>query len=205
MDVKMPIPEKVTLYHEKSLLDRVIDTVANQNETLSTSDLNKVSVAAQIQEGIDRYRAQAATLSNQSLFEEAHNSTRLGMHLVESGSPRPPRCHAHAIVAGKHQYAARLRLFMSRLKIRIDDSDNGCWLPENTAATPHPAFPKALPHSRIHRFNYYFWIHSRLIGISNEQRFRGELNLISKRLQYGGTPPFVMLPKGIGLPNGKSL
>jgi len=198
----MPIPEKVTLYHEKNLLDRVIDNVAGQEQPLSDSDLNRVTVAAQIQAGIDRYRAQASTLSNQSLFEEEHNSSRLGMHLVESGHPRPSKCHAHAVVAGKHQYAARLRLFMSRLKIRIDDSDNGCWLPENIAATPHPAFPKALPHSRVHRFNYYFWIHSWLIAFSNERDFRNGLQLIARRLQYGGVPPYVMLPKGVGLPKG---
>jgi len=198
----MPVPEKITLYHEKDLLDRVIDNVANQDKALSASDFNKVTVAAQVQAGIDKYRAQAKQLSAQALQDEQHNSTRLASHLEQSGFKRPPRCHAHAIVAGKHKYAADLRLLMAKLKIRIDDSDNGCWLPENTAATPHPAFPKAPPHSRTHRSNYYFWINSHLISLSKENIFRARLNLLSRQLQQGGYPNYLLLPKGAGLPKG---
>lgn len=191
----MPIPEKITLYHEKNLLDRVIDNVASQDKALSVSDLNKVSIAAQVQQGIDRYRAEAASLSTLALFEEEHSSKRLANHLVQAGYRRPPRCHAHAIVAGKHALSAQLRLIMAKLKIRIDDSDNGCWLPENTAATPHPAFPKAPPHSRIHRYAYYFWIDSRLSAVRNETHFRTHLNLIGKMLVTGQFPKEVLLPK----------
>ncbi|MES2824956.1 MAG: AHH domain-containing protein [Pseudomonadota bacterium] len=198
----MPIPEKITLYHEKSLLDRTIDNVAAQEAPLSTSDFNKLGVAAQIQEGIDRYRAQAADLSSQALNEEDHKPARLAAHLEQAGKIRPQRCHPHAIVAGKHKYAAMVRVFMSRLKIRIDDSDNGMWLPENTAATPHPAFPSAPPHSRIHRYNYYFWVHSHLSELPGENVFRARLQLISRQLHQGSFPSYVMLPKGIGLHRG---
>ena len=152
----MPVPEKVVHYHEKSLLDRVIDEVANKEGLLTQADLNKVAAAAQVQQGIDKYRADAVNLTTQALQAEEHCSKRLGSHLEQMGIKRPLKCHAHAIVAGKHYEAARLRLIMAKLKIRIDDANNGCWLPENTAATPHPTFPNAVPHSRIHRFNYYF-------------------------------------------------
>jgi hypothetical protein len=199
----MPIPERPTHYYEKNLLDHAIDNIAAQKTPLSISDFNRVTVAAQVQEGIDKYRAQAASLSTQTLYEEEHNSARLAAHLEQTGKRKPPCCHAHAIVAGKHKYAANLRLLMAKLKVRIDDADNGCWLPENTAATPHPAFPSAPPHSRIHRFNYYFWINSHLISIQKENSFRARLQLIAKQLQQGALPSYVMLPKGAGSLRGK--
>jgi hypothetical protein len=196
----MPIPEKQVLYCEKNGIDRTIDSILSKDGELTAADLNRVDVAAQIQAGIERYRAEAASMSNDQLRSEEHNSARLGSHLIERFGKRPSCCRAHAIVAGKHKYSARLRLLMAKLKIRIDDTDNGCWLPENTAATPHPSFPKAVPHSRIHRFNYYFFTHGRLISLRDPGHFRNGLNIIGKLLQYGPLPDYVMLRKGQGLP-----
>jgi hypothetical protein len=196
----MPIPEQPTAHYLKDALDIVIDSVAGKKEALTQSDINKVAVAAQIQEGIERYRMDAAKKTSNELYEEEHNSKRLGNHLVERYGKRPARCHAHAIVAGKHKAAASLRLIMASLKIGIDDVDNGCWLPENTAATPHPAFPKAPPHSRIHRHNYYLWIFSRLQAIRDNGRFRTNLNIIARMMHNGDMPQHVMLSKGASAP-----
>lgn len=201
----MPVPEKTTKYYEKDLLDHVIDQTVSQNKPLSEIDLNRVVVAAQIQCGIDKYLEGAKSMSSSQLRSEQHNSARLGRHLESTGHKRPPRCHAHALVAGKHEYAAILRVIMAKLKIRIDDPDNGCWLPENTTATPHPAFPKAIPHTRIHRFNYYFWLRTRLGNIRQEAAFRKTLQLTSKHLQEHSFPEYVMLRKGSGLPQGTHL
>jgi hypothetical protein len=188
----MAIPEYTEKFYEKNLLDRVIDNVIAQNKTLTQSDFNRVGVAAQIQTGIDKYRAAAKTMNSNTLEDEVHNSARLGRHLEDVGYKRPPRCHAHAIVAGKHQQSAQLRILMASLKIRIDDSDNGCWLPENTAATPHPAFPSAVPHSRIHRIKYYTWIFSSLQFVTQEGFFRTKLQIISRQLQQGTLPKNVL-------------
>jgi hypothetical protein len=201
----MPIPEKPTLYAEMNLLDKVIANILSQNKGITQSDLNRVTVAAQVQTGIDKYREEAKGMTKEAFLSEEHNSLRLGWHLQEQYGSRPPRCHAHAIVAGKHHLSAPLRLVMAKLQIRIDDVDNGCWLPENTAATPHPAFPSAPPHSRIHRHNYYFWIDSRLSPIRNEGLFRTNLNLIAKMLITGTFPSSVLLPKSAGLSNGGRL
>lgn len=195
----MPIPERNLPYYEKDLLDRVIDQVAKTDEPLNAANFNKVAIAAQIQAGIDRYRLAATNMNVDQILSEQHNSRLLGFHLEQVYGVRPPRCHAHALVAGKHHNAARLRLIMATLKIRIDDVDNGCWLPENTAATPHPAFPSAPPHSRIHRSNYFFWLFSRQGSIRNENLFRTNLNIVSGLLQQGKMPNYVMLPKGVGL------
>ena len=145
----MAVPETTVKYYEKNNLDHAIDKIANQESEPSFSDLHKVVVASQIQAGIDRYLSAANNMTSQELRAEDHCSARLGKHLEAVGKPRISHCHAHAIVAGRHHNASIVRALMARLKIRIDDPDNGCWLPENTAATPHPAFPAAVPHSRI--------------------------------------------------------
>lgn len=196
----MPLPEQPTPHYLKDSLDLVIENTANKGGSITESDLNLVKVAAQVQAGIDKYRAQVTAKSLEDLLAEEHVSSRLGYHLVEAYGTRPARCHAHAIVAGKHKLAAELRLMMAKLKIGIDDVDNGCWLPENTAATPHPSMPKAPPHSRIHRHNYYWWINSRLRPAYQAIKFRQTLNLISRMMQYGGMPESVMLKKGSASP-----
>jgi hypothetical protein len=196
----MPVPDRTLKYHEKDLLDRIIDTMVARQGLLTDADINQVMITAQVQCGIDKYLAAAKSMSTDQLRFEPHASSRLARHLEQTGKKRPARCHAHAIVAGKHTYAAILRVIMAKLKIRIDDPDNGCWLPENTAATPHPAFPKAIPHSRIHRFNYYFWLRSRLGNIRQETAFRKTLQLTTQHLQEHTFPEYVMLKKGANLP-----
>lgn len=201
----MPIPEKPLKYHEKDLVDHVIDQTVSQKGELTTADLNKAIVVSQVQCGIDKYLAGAKSMSSDALRSEAHDSARLSRHLEAVGKKRPPKCHAHAIVAGKHEYAVILRVVMAKLQIRIDDPDNGCWLPENTAATPHPAFPKSIPHSRIHRFNYYFWLRTRLGGIRQDDAFRTTLKLTARHLHEHTFPEYVMQKKGHGLPGGGRL
>jgi len=203
----LAIPVNGQKFFEKDLIDKAIDGVlSNDNDNdndndLTEQDLNRVTVAAQVQFGIDTFRAQAAGMSMDELKGEKHSSARLGRLLELTGQGRPARCHAHAIISGNPHHAAVLRALMARLSIRIDDPDNGCWLPENTAATPHPAFPRAIPHSRIHRYNYYFWLRFRLGSIRQTAIFRKDLQLISKHLQQHTCPEYVMLTKGDGLPN----
>lgn len=192
---------ETTKYYEKNSVDKVIERIINTLDgEISQSDLSKVAVAACVADGIEKYRQAGTCMDARSIRLEEHCSALLGAQLEARFGPRPPRCHAHAIVAGKHALSAPLRLIAAKLKIRIDDPDNGCWLPESTAATPHPMMPSAPPHSRIHRYNYYFWLSSRLEGIRNPNVFRTGLKLIAKMLYTGTIPDYVLLPKGQGLP-----
>ncbi len=178
-------------------MDHAIDEFA-QKDKPTQADMNNVAVSASIQLGLDKYRKAAETMSRLELRSEKHDCNRLARFLEATGQPRPNRCHAHAIVSGAHKEAAQLRAVLAWLKLRIDDPDNGCWLPENTAATPHPLFPKAVPHSRIHRYHYYAWL-NRIINsqfISNQANLRQALKLIAQQLQERTFPPYVMLPKG---------
>lgn len=114
------------------------------------------------------------------------------------GFPRPgPYWVAHAIIAGGHAESWALRVILAECEIGIDDPYNGCWLPARTKYTGQQPYPKALPHSRIHRFNYYAWLNIRFAGL------RGRTDImISKLLRtrtdllYGSYPPEVMLKKG---------
>lgn len=200
----MAIPETPKPHYAKDHLDRTLDDIIENtnNGSPSLSNQGRTRVAAQVQSGIDKYRAAAKNMTVEDLETEKHDSARLARHLEEAGYIRPERCHAHALIAGKHFYAAELRYIMALLGLRIDDLCNGCWLPENTAATPHPAFPSAPPHSRIHRYNYFFWLFSRLNGIRSQATFSTNLKIIGQLLQQGKMPDYVMLPKGVGLPKG---
>lgn len=200
----MAIPYISKPYALKNKTERIVDNFAKlENPTLA--DLNQVKVEAQVQFGIEQYRAGAANIDEIELEAEKHDSARLARHLEEAGDPRPNKyCHAHAIIAGNHPEAVKLRAVLAWRKMRIDDSHNGCWLPQNTAAKIHmPArLSNAVPHSRIHRFNYYFWLNSRitLASVPTFEALAHILNLVERALQSSAFPDYVMKRKGVGLP-----
>ena len=201
----MPMPEQNKPYYQQDPLERAESTFANK-ENVNHNDLMQVVVVAQVESGLDRYRAEAGDMTAKHLRDEAHQSQRLAKHLEEKGDYKPhTQCHAHAIVSGAHRNAAPMRAIMARQKVRIDDSHNGCWLPENTAAlTKMPRrLRSAVPHSRIHRYNYYFWLNS-LINFSKTHTsddLRYTLQTIGLQLQAGTQPSYVMNKKGEGLPS----
>lgn len=199
----MPLPEKEVRYYMQSALDRAIEQYGNNpnpsQESFLSAELNYIATLADVQAGLELYREQAKGMTMEELRAEGHLSNRLGEHLRAAGKPKPDdRVDAHAIVAGAHKDAAMLRAVMARLKIRVDDPDNGCWLPRRSRDCPHWAFPKAVPHSRIHRSNYFLWIRNILLTMNDASRFRVRLNNIGQQLQEGTLPKEVMLPKGQG-------
>ena len=194
--------------HQKSQVDLAIERFASK-ENPTIADLNEVIVAGQVDSGVQKYlnyRIDAQGMSKQALKEEQHDSDRLGKHMTAMGDPRPADlCHAHAIVSGAHPGAAALRAILAHFKLRIDDPDNGCWLPKNTDAKKYmpTRLRNAVPHSRIHRANYYTWM-SRIIDLSRIKsvtKLRFELNMIEKYLQEGTHPEWVMNRKDEGVPS----
>lgn len=200
----MAIPRTAKPYALKDKAERIVDDFAAL-ENPTQADVNRVKTSAQVAFGIEQYRSGGKDLDTMELEAEQHNSARLAQHLNEACDPRPNKyCHAHAIVAGKHPEAMKLRAVLAWLKMRIDDPHNGCWLPCNTAAKTHmPArLRNAVPHSRIHRFNYYFWLNTRIsLGSApNFDSLVATLNLVEKALQSSAFPNYVMNRKGVGLP-----
>jgi hypothetical protein len=183
----MPIPEPAEKYYLKTALDRAIDnfgksTNADQ-QRYRLAEEGYISTLASIQAGLEKYRNNASTMQFKTLREETHNSPRLGAHLRAVGKAKPDeRCDAHAIVSGAHKHAALARAMLAKYKIRIDDPDNGCWLPRRSKDTPHWAFTNAIPHSRIHRYNYYRWAWEVVRTATSEPVMRFTLQRIASRL-----------------------
>lgn len=200
----MPIPTNPKPFALKDKVELSIEAFTNTAKP-GLADLNRVKVVAQVEQMLDQYRAEAGSMSTDHLEDEMHESALLAAFMTATGDPRPHSlCHAHAIVSGAHKDAAELRAMLSWLKVRIDDPHNGCWLPRNTAAKAQmpPRLRDAVPHSRIHRYNYYFWL-NRLINpvatVSQDDLIK-TLGMIELRLQNGSQPDFVMNRKGEGLP-----
>lgn len=200
----MSLPPKARPYAFKDRVEHAIDAFAARPEP-SARDLAGVRLTAQVERKLDHYRAAAQHMSVDQLEDESHESAQLGEFLAAAGDAKPhPLCHAHAIVSGAHKDAAELRAMLAWQKLRIDDPDNGCWLPRNTAARAQmpPRLRHAVPHSRIHRYNYYFWLNSLVnpATTDSQKKLRETLAMVGLRLQAGTQPPFVMSAKGEGLP-----
>jgi hypothetical protein len=159
-------------------------------------------VAGQVEQGlIDMlvYTMSGQSMSRSALEKECHDSSKLGerMAVVNDGKPHK-LCHAHAIISGGHPKAVTLRAIMAKFGVRIDDPVNGCWLPENTAALKEmpSRLQSAVPHSRIHRNNYYFWLGSYVkMSITKDTSYlRFQLGMVETALQSGNFPPYVMEP-----------
>ena len=200
----MPVPSSPKPYAFKDKVEISIDQFAAL-EKPTPGDMAYVRAVAQVQQQLDAYRARGSKLDDEALEDEDHQSKILGAFMSATGDPRPHElCHAHAIVSGGHKDAAELRATLAWLKLRIDDPHNGCWLPRNTAAkTQMPErLRNAIPHSRIHRYNYYFWLNREInpTATNTKAKLIDALNMIEIRLQAGNTPPYVMNKKGEGLP-----
>jgi len=159
----MPLPLKLKKYYEKDAVELTLeDVIKNSDGMPGIAQSNRVKTVAQVQARLDQYRGGAKNMSEDQLKTESHDSKRLGEFLNALVQTRPPRCHPHAIISGRHTGAIDLRIILAACGMRIDDLYNGVWLPIGTNDCPHPSFPKAPPHSRIHRKAYYLWLASKI-------------------------------------------
>ncbi len=199
-----------TTYALQSALDRAIESYEKkiqQNiktledkkkwEQFIASERNKIKVVAQIQQGLADYRCTIRGLTVEEREDEAHDSARLGDHMRAEGFARPNSYwHAHAMISGSDTRAWLLRSLMAECALGIDDGHNGCWLPAATKHTGQRPYPKAVPHSRIHRHNYYAWLNARFTGVRELNTLISRLRQTRSDLLYASFPPEVMLPKG---------
>lgn len=199
----MAIPNTPKRLHEMDRVERAIDSFSKLPNP-KPQDLAHVAIVSQVELGIEKYRNSASDMTRKELRDEAHQSSRLAKHLEQIGDFKPHKnCHAHAIVSGSHKNSAPMRAILALHKLRIDDAYNGCWLPENTNAVK--LMPKrlknAVPHSRIHRYNYYFWLGKliNLVKIDSSDELKYTLKTIGLQLQAGVQPSYVMCKKGEGI------
>lgn len=203
-------PVKDVPYALQTSLDRAIETYKGgliKNKKLKEDPVKwkkfiqfergKLRVVASVQAGLEKYRRDALKKEVDELEDEKHSSQRLGDHMRAEGFGRPsPYWHAHAIVAGGDTRAWQLRMMLAECSIGVDDAHNGCWLPSRTKYTGQQPYSKAVPHSRIHRHNYFAWLNIRFAGVFDEKTARHRLLMTRKDLLHATFPKEMMLPKG---------
>lgn len=58
------------------------------------------------------------------------------------------------------------------IQIRIDDPDNGCWMPKTKADARPTIYPNAIGHNRIHRKLYFLWIQNSIALMTTSGQVR---------------------------------
>lgn len=154
-----------------------------------------------------KLRAKLRTFRNEGLQKnftelamETHSSTLLGEFMRAMYMPRPgARWEAHHIISGDHPEAEDSRAVLAdeRIKIRIDDPANGCWMPKTKADARPTKYPNAIPHSRIHRERYYEWIFNTIITIDDPGLIKAVLNRVRQQLLQGNIKDELLLQQEI--------
>lgn len=191
-----------------SLLERTLNTAIEsygkkpwdneaEKDRFISHELAHIKSITKLQIQLEKYQAEAFHIESEKLMVEPADSEKLGKNMRASGKPKPNyRWDAHHIISGGHTEAAALRAVIALLKLRIDDPNNGVWLPKRTADTGENPYPRAVPHSRIHRQNYYDWLNESLLHIRDLDTLTTTLNVIESMLLSAEFPKKVMLTKG---------
>lgn len=200
--------KKAFLYHDKTKNIPANETsqerIKREQELASAfahlkNERLHIKALAQIQQRLEEYRKKAEAMTRKEFREEKHHPTRkLGINLRASGRPQPSQNHtAHHMVLGKGrtQGMADARLLMFLYKIRINDPDNGTWLPRHKKDKGHWSMPNAPAHSEIHGHNYEIWITALTQTAMNEHAFRAALLRARSMLRDGRQPTHVTQPK----------
>lgn len=164
----------------KHLSDQEIVALAGKLYTkiMIKSSLQAITV-------LSDYYAEVGCLKFEDLIAEQHKPTRLARHLRAVGYVRPPNVAAHAIVSGSHPEARAARRILAKWGIRIDDPDNGVFLPRSERFIPHESMPSAVNHAKIHTEEYYVNVTAMLTRARSQSDCRLALRLIAKRLREG--------------------
>jgi hypothetical protein len=146
--------------------------------------MNKVRLANKL----SSFRREGADMTLHDRLTDKHSSTVLGKYLRVSGIPRPgAKWEAHHIVSANHQEAVGARLIIAEddIAIRLDDPDNGAWMPKTKADARPTLYPNAIGHNRIHRQLYYRWIENTITMMDDDLQVRTFLNTVRTQLLHG--------------------
>lgn len=103
---------------------------------------------------LQAYRNAWDTLTNWLTF--IGSSRTLGKNLEKAGNPRPVDHAQHHIVAENDLRAERARQILDNFGVKIDDIENGVWLPHR------PAAGKGAYHPQLHTDKYYLEVEALL-------------------------------------------
>ena len=188
--------KEMTSEHLDSVLDETIKQKAKLEKTkltqteitgLAAKLYHKIMSRSTIQalSALSAYHKAGKSMSRKDLMSEKHKPRRLGRFMKGTGIQRAPNTAAHAIVSGSHPEARAARRILAKFKIRIDDPDNGVFLPKSEDYVPHPEMPDAHNHAKIHTEEYYVNITTVLSTATSEYECRLALRLIRDKLVDG--------------------
>lgn len=128
----------------------------------------------------------------QAMLNEKHHPTKvLATFMRASGRPQPAQNFtAHHLVPGRGrtERAAMARVTLHFYNIRINDPDNGVWLPRTKKDKGHWAMPSAPAHAEIHTHNYELWIAANITDGGSEAMLRARLQRLRFLLRDGRQP-----------------
>lgn len=180
----------------KTHLDQVISETL-QREKKALSEVEIAALAAKLYHQImhktavrgltllSRYYSSGCKFNKNELLKEEHKPSRLGRHIKYTGKKRQPNTAAHAIVSGSHPEAIAARKILAKWKIRIDDPDNGVFLPRDSRYIPHKDMPSAANHAKLHTDEYYLNVTNMLRSAQSKTECRMTLRLIADELRNG--------------------
>ncbi len=166
------------------------------------SERKRIAILAQIQFRLGEYQQWGREQADENPFElldEPHHPTKiLARNMRADGHPQPSKRHTpHHIVLGKgkHPRTADVRLNLHLYGIRINDPDNGVWMPRTKDDRGHWSMPKAPAHAEIHTFNYETWVSAMIGHLEEETTIRSALLRIRCLLRDGKQPKQVTQKK----------
>ncbi|SIS42056.1 MAG: hypothetical protein C9355_06055 [Thalassolituus maritimus] len=186
-EMKKMAGEHVAASAQEQLEKRNKHLSAQEITRLAAKLYNKIMVRSTVQAltALAEYQAEAKGMTRRQFLSEEHKSSRLSRHIKATGETRPINVAAHAIVSGTHPEARAARRILANFRIRIDDPDNGIYLPRNSRFIPHEKMPKAINHAEMHTEQYYANVTSMLGTATSELECRLALRLIARNLREG--------------------
>lgn len=166
------------------------------------NERHRIRTLARVESQLEVYRQQGRRAAEQdplALLDEPHHPTKaLAENMRADGRAKPSERHSpHHIVQGKGRQAATadVRLQLHLYGIRINDPDNGVWLPRHKTDKGHWSMPNAPAHSEIHTYNYETWVHNLITLVDSEETIRAQLIRIRTLLRDGRQPMMVTAKK----------
>ncbi len=196
--------ESIGYYKMKAMsgnyLNDVIDETINKENEKQNIKLTEAEVHAltgklytelmmkgtiQALSALSAYCVDARCMSREELLKEEHSPSRLARHKRATGARRPVNTAAHAIVSGAHPNTEAARKILAKYKIRVDDPDDGVFLPRDSRYIPHSELPGAVDHAEIHTEEYYVNVTNLLRQTKSALECRMALRLIAGKLRKG--------------------
>ena len=180
-----------TTQEAQTVFERSWDERPSNSEVDTYNDIERQFTAeniAKIQSELEEYRNEANKKNVLYLSTEKHSSELLGKYLRADGWSKPGAgWAAHHMISGSHKKAvpSRLVLAKKKVKIRIDDADNGCWMPDEKLCAHRTIYPNAVPHANIHRTKYYSWLNGLLRNAKTKIAVQGILSTVRTQLLEG--------------------